>query len=175
MKALPLVFFGAVTVTAAVSLLAAEPAAPQAAPAAQAAAVSQPAAPGMKLETPADRFSYSVGMKVAGDIRKQGFDVKADIVARGLTDGLTGAAPLISEEEMGESLSHMREVVTAHWEALVAGAAEAQKLGKAFLAENAKKPGVVTLPDGLQYRILKPGTGASPRLSNEVTVNSPAS
>jgi FKBP-type peptidyl-prolyl cis-trans isomerase FklB len=78
----------------------------------------------------------------------------------------------MTPEEMNKTLVELKRKVTAAQQEERKMAAEKSRAeGEAFLAENAKKEGVVTLPSGLQYKILKDGAGASPQATDNVTVH----
>jgi FKBP-type peptidyl-prolyl cis-trans isomerase FklB len=163
MKAVPVVLVAfALVVCAALSRAAVEPAAPE-------AAAAKPPEP--KLETLKDKISYSLGVTVARSLKREGFDLTPSAFLRGVSDGLTNTQPVLTEEEMGQAMGHARQLMAARVQELRKGAPEALKRGQAFLAENAKKQGVVTLPDGLQYRVITPGDGPSPGPADTVTVN----
>jgi FKBP-type peptidyl-prolyl cis-trans isomerase FklB len=119
-----------------------------------------------------DRISYSIGHQIGGDFKRQGVDLKPDLVVQGIQDALKGDKPRMTPEEMNKTLVELKRKVTAAQQEERKMAAEKSRAeGEAFLAENAKKEGVVTLPSGLQYKILKDGTGASPQATDNVTVH----
>ncbi|HKK02263.1 MAG TPA: FKBP-type peptidyl-prolyl cis-trans isomerase [Desulfuromonadales bacterium] len=119
-----------------------------------------------------DRVSYSIGMNIGRDFMKQGVDINPDLVARGIKDVLSGGKLLMSKEDVKKTLTEFRTQMKAKHEAQVKElAAKNKKEGEAFLAKNKKEKGVVTLADGLQYKIIKKGTGPSPTKDDTVTVN----
>jgi FKBP-type peptidyl-prolyl cis-trans isomerase FklB len=119
-----------------------------------------------------DRISYSIGHQIGGDFKRQGVDLKPDLVVQGIQDALKGDKPRMTPEEMNKTLVELKRKVTAAQQEERKMAAEKSRAeGEAFLAENAKKEGVVTLPSGLQYKILKDGAGASPQATDNVTVH----
>jgi FKBP-type peptidyl-prolyl cis-trans isomerase FklB len=119
-----------------------------------------------------DRISYSVGYQIGGDFKRQGVDLKSDLVVQGIQDALKGDKPRMAPEEMKRTLVELKRKVTVPQQEERKMAAEKSRVeGEAFLGENAKKEGVVTLPSGLQYKILKDGTGASPQATDNVTVH----
>lgn len=125
-----------------------------------------------ELRDDTDRISYSIGYQIGGDFKRQGTDLKTDLVEQGIQDALKGNKPRIPPEEMHKTLVELKRKVTAAQQAEHKRAAKKnQAEGEAFLAENAKKEGVVTLPSGLQYKILAEGEGASPRATDNVTVH----
>jgi len=119
-----------------------------------------------------DRIGYSIGYQIGGDFKRQGVDLKSDLVVQGMRDAVQGAKPLLTPEEMNRTLVELKRKVTAAQQEERKMAAEKSRAGgEAFLAENARKEGVVTLPSGLQYKILKDGAGASPQATDNVTVH----
>ena len=113
-------------------------------------------------------------MKIGGDLKRQGVGASVDpaIASRGLRDALAGNKTLLTEDEEKAALTQLQTEVRSAQEAKSheAGAAN-RKVGDAFLAENKSKEGVVTLPSGLQYKILTAGTGPKPTTSDTVTCN----
>ena len=130
------------------------------------------AAPAAILRTQKQKSSYALGMSVGLGMRKQGIDVDPAMVARGLRDQLGGSKTLMSEDEMRAALQQLQEGMMKERQAKAQAAGDTnRKAGDAFLAANKSKPGVTTLPDGLQYKVLKEGTGPKPTASDTVTVN----
>jgi len=128
---------------------------------------SAPRAP--ELRTPEDRFSYSIGAKLGGDLRKSGHELDRELLLRGVEDGLEGRVTLSDAaltEAMQEGVARRRDRDES---ARAERAAQAEQEGRAFLAENAKRPRVVTLPSGVQYEVLKAGSGNSPSVEDFVT------
>jgi FKBP-type peptidyl-prolyl cis-trans isomerase FklB len=125
----------------------------------------------LAIESPADRVSYSLGHQIGADLTREGTEIDADALLRGLRDGLRGTAPSIPQEEMNALLVGLKQrIETTQRESKQQGARRYRQEGEEFLAANAKKEDVVTLPSGLQYRALQQGTGNSPRPSDKVTV-----
>jgi FKBP-type peptidyl-prolyl cis-trans isomerase len=104
------------------------------------------------LETQKEKLSYAMGVGMAKGLKRQSIDVDVDLVARGLKDALSGENVLMTEADL-------REVVVAFQGEMKQKQAEAKAT---FLAENAKRDGVVTLPSGLQYEVLTKGDGKMP-------------
>lgn len=117
----------------------------------------------MKYTEPNDRLSYSLGLSIASSLLSSGIeDMNVSAFAAALTDAYSGATPAIAPDEAERIIQqHLRELQSRK------GAA-AREAGQKFLAENAKKEGVTTLPSGLQYKIITPGTGALPQLKDTV-------
>jgi FKBP-type peptidyl-prolyl cis-trans isomerase FklB len=117
------------------------------------------------------RNSYSLGYHFGSNIGKQSVDFDLNAVIAGLRDGYEHKQPKLSQEEMKKIIEHLnREIWVTKQMKFRQQAAENLKKGEAFLAENAKKPGVVTLPSGLQYKVLKKGSGSPPHAGDTVEV-----
>ena len=115
------------------------------------------------LATEKEKDSYALGMNIGRGLSKQPVDLDAADVARGLKDALSGGKTLLTDEEAAADLAQLKNQAQKASEAKMQElGAENQKAGTAFLAENKTKDGVVTLPSGLQYKILTPGTGPKP-------------
>jgi FKBP-type peptidyl-prolyl cis-trans isomerase len=115
------------------------------------------------LKTQKEKVSYSMGADMAKSFVKMGIDLDLDIFLKGLKDGISGKKPLLTEEEQHAVLSEFKNDLMRKQTQGKGGAAdENKKAGEAFLAQNKTKEGVVSLPSGLQYKILKAGTGKKP-------------
>jgi FKBP-type peptidyl-prolyl cis-trans isomerase len=150
------------------------PAKTQKAPAAKKAPVTSKSGTALTLKTQKEKASYALGMKIGGDLRRQGVNTAVDpaIAARGFKDALAGSKALITEDEERAALTQLQSDVHNKQEAKAhEQGSGARKEGEAFLAANKSKEGVVTLPSGLQYKILKEGTGPKPTASDTVTCN----
>ena len=150
-----------------------KPAAP-AAKKAQAPAAKTSTTPSLALQK--DKFSYALGMNVGtnlgANLKKQGMTVNVDLIARGLKDALAGGKTLITEDEARAVLMAVQAEFQQQQRERTKQLGEANKAeGAPFLAANKAKDGVVTLPSGLQYKILTPGTGPKPAATDTVTVN----
>jgi FKBP-type peptidyl-prolyl cis-trans isomerase FklB len=133
-----------------------------------------PAAPGETpvFKTSKEKFSYALGMEIGSGFRKQALDLDPETLSKGIADAFSGAKTLLTEDEMRDVLKSAQKEFQEKQAALRAEKARAdQKEGEAFLAANKSKEGVVTLPDGLQYKILKAGTGKKPDADDTVTCN----
>jgi len=129
----------------------------------------------LKLEemTTEQKASYSYGVLVAENLKRGGIEnLDADVIAQAIKDIMVGNEPLI---DFTGAQATWQEFATAAQQAQMekeqAGSLINKELGAAFLAENAKKEGVVALPNGLQYEILKEGTGPKPGLNDKVNVH----
>ena len=115
------------------------------------------------LKTQKDKVSYGIGVDVGRNFKRQGIEVDGDLLTRGLKDALSGAKLLMSDDDLRSTLNaYQGEFMRKRSGAMQAAAEEDKKAGDAFLAENKKKEGVVTLPSGVQYRIIKAGEGKKP-------------
>ena len=138
----------------------------------QAAGSQAPAAGSSELKTDKDRTSYAIGMEMGKGVKQQGFDVDPDVLIRGFKDAIGDKPSLISDDELRDIMTKLQtEVRQKQMAAQQAAASENKAKGEAFLAENAKKDGVVSLPDGLQYKVLTTGTGKKPAESDTVLCN----
>lgn len=126
----------------------------------------------LELKNDTDKVSYSIGFDLGKNIRKRGLDIKVPALARGIADGMSTGSQLLTDDEMKNVLvafqKQMMAKATVEYEKL---AKENQEKGQAFLAENKKKEGVITLPSGLQYEIVHKGKGPKPKATDIVTVN----
>ena len=126
----------------------------------------------LELKSQKDKMSYIIGMDLGKNFQGQGMDIDADILAKGIKDGVSGGKPLLSEQEVKETLAAFQAEMMAKQVALAKTRGEKNKKeGEAFLAANQKKEGVKTLPSGLQYKVIKPGSGNSPKVTDEVTAH----
>jgi FKBP-type peptidyl-prolyl cis-trans isomerase FklB len=119
-----------------------------------------------------DKISYSVGYQVGGDFKRQGVELDPKLFLKGFQDAMSGAKPHMTPQEMNQTLVDLKKKIVAdERKDRQAKAQKALAEGEAFLAANAKKEGVVTHPSGLQYKVLREGAGASPKATDNVTVN----
>jgi FKBP-type peptidyl-prolyl cis-trans isomerase len=143
--------------------------APAASPAAgQAAQPPAAKAPDSPFKTQKEKFSYAIGMEMGKGVKSQQIEVDPDIVMQGLKDALADGKPQMSEEEIRQVITELQQQIRQNQ---ITAASDNKKKGDAFLAENAKKDGVVSLPDGLQYKILAAGQGKKPAESDTVLCN----
>ncbi len=144
--------------------------APAAAPAQSTAGQAPAQAPAFKTQK--EKVSYAIGMEMGKGVKVQGIEVDPAIMMQGLKDALSGGKPQMSEEELRQVMTALQqEIRQKQMQAQQAAATENKTKGDAFLAENAKKDGVVALADGLQYKILTAGQGKKPAESDTVLCN----
>lgn len=148
------------------------PVTPVAAPAQpQAVAASQAPVGSNVLPTDKDKVSYSIGLDIGDNLKKNGLDVNPNIFVKGIQDALAGSAPLLTPAQRQEVIAKFKKDFMAKKEAEFKTVSEKNmRDGEAYLAANKTKPGVKTLADGLQYKVIKEGTGAQPSDNDEVTV-----
>ncbi len=126
----------------------------------------------LELNSLKDKISYGIGLNIGKDFKEQDIDVDVNLLARGIRDSLTGAEAALSEEQMREAFEAFQQEIAAKQEAKSKAAAEKNlQDGEAFRAENGKQEGVVTLPSGLQYKVIEEGSGKTPSAADTVTVN----
>jgi FKBP-type peptidyl-prolyl cis-trans isomerase FklB len=124
------------------------------------------------LKTPKDKISYAMGMNFGTGLRKQSIDIDPAILARGLRDAFSNGKTLLTEEQARAVLTQLQTDMRKKQQDLAQVAGEAnRKQGVAFLEANKANAGVVTLPSGLQYKILQEGTGPKPALTDTVVCN----
>jgi len=124
------------------------------------------------LKNQKEKVSYSIGMDIANNLKKQSIDVDPDLLAKGIKDAFAGTKPLLTEKEVHDTLTAFQKEMMAKMQEKQKKIGEKNKIdGEAFLAENKKKEGVKTLPSGLQYSIIKEGAGKMPKATDTVTVN----
>jgi FKBP-type peptidyl-prolyl cis-trans isomerase FklB len=126
------------------------------------------------LTTEQETRSYALGMDIGAGLRRLSIQVDPAMVARGLADALAGGKTLLTEAEAKAAINRMQVEAKAKQilpppapDASADGAAN-KRAGALFLAQNKTKPGVVTLPSGLQYRVLTAGQGNSPTVNDIV-------
>lgn len=126
-----------------------------------------------ELKTQKDKISYSIGLDIGNTLKRQKLDVEAEVLAKGIRDGLADSAKaLMTQEQIRETMeAFQKEMMAKQQSSMQKLAEEKKKEGEAFLADNGKKEGVVTLPSGLQYKVIKSGTGPTPKASDTVTTH----
>jgi FKBP-type peptidyl-prolyl cis-trans isomerase FklB len=98
--------------------------------------------------------------------------MQPETVIRGIQDALSGAEPLMTPEEMRTTMGELgKRIADQRAREKQLAKTRVEKENVEFLAANAKKEGVVTTPSGLQYKVIEPGTGRTPKLTDTVTVN----
>ncbi len=117
------------------------------------------------MRTPLDSFSYALGLSIANFYREQGVqNINNSLVLKALNDSKVNK-PLLNDAQVNQCIVGYMQVVSSE------KAAGSKKEGQAFLEENKKKQGVIELPSGLQYQVMKQGTGAKPTMNDRVRVH----
>lgn len=124
------------------------------------------------LKEQKEKVSYSIGVSIGKSMKRDAIDINPDLVVQGMKDALSGNKTLLTDEEMVEAFTTLQKDLAAkQTEARKALAEKNLKEGEKFLAENARKEGVVTQPSGLQYKVITDGAGKKAKLTDTVTVH----
>ncbi len=115
----------------------------------------------LELKTQKDKLGYAIGLDLGKNLKKNEVDVDLNVIMRGIKDGFGGGNALMTDDQVKETYTAFQQ------ERIQKVKAE----GDAFLAANKKKDGVITMASGLQYKIIKNGSGKTPRDTDSVTVN----
>jgi FKBP-type peptidyl-prolyl cis-trans isomerase len=125
-----------------------------------------------KLEDPTARASYSLGYQMGQDLERQEVTMDREALMRGLTDGQSGAEPLMTPNEMKALLAELKRRIVAGMQKKRQVESEALKqAGIAFLEANKSKPGVQVTESGLQYKVITEGSGERPGPTDKVRVH----
>jgi FKBP-type peptidyl-prolyl cis-trans isomerase FklB len=121
------------------------------------------------LKTEKDKLSYAMGMDLGTQLKATSVDIDAAVFARGLSDALSGSKTVLTPSEAKAVIAELQKGLAAKQVAAARVAGEKNKAeGDAFLAANKSKEGVVSLPSGLQYKVLTAGTGKKPLATDSV-------
>jgi FKBP-type peptidyl-prolyl cis-trans isomerase FklB len=141
-------------------------------------AVTLPAAdPAPALKDQKDKVSYSIGMDIGRNIKRQNLDISVEALAAGIRDVMGDGKPALTDDEAREVMNAFRTEMQSKQQSMAKEQGDKNKKeGEAFLAENAKKEGIKThtvkLPNGtnavLQYKVLTAGTGPKPSTNDTV-------
>ncbi len=118
-----------------------------------------------KPQTQAKKWSYIIGTDIGRRLKQQKFDLDLKYLFMGIEDSINGKESRLTQEEIEEALKSLQKKM------MTKVSEENLKKGLAYLAENAKKEGVITTKSGLQYEILRAGTGAIPKSTDTVEVH----
>ena len=123
------------------------------------------------FKDPKEKSSYSIGANWGNNLKRQDVEVDLEAMIKGLKDGLAGKSAL-TDQELREALNALNQELRTKMEEKKKLLGEKNKQeGEKFLAENKNKLGVITLPSGLQYKVLVEGSGESPKSNDVVTAN----
>lgn len=118
-----------------------------------------------------DKLSYTIGVDLGTNFKKQGSSLNPELVQQGIKDGMTGGKLMMTEQEMGDTLKKFQQELLAKRAEKIKEMSEKNKqAGDKFLESNKANKEVVVLPSGLQYKVIKPGSGAKPAANDVVTV-----
>jgi FKBP-type peptidyl-prolyl cis-trans isomerase FklB len=124
------------------------------------------------LKDQREKLSYVIGVDIGKALEKQGVQIDPGIVAKGLKDGFSGGKLLMNDQEIQETMTAFQKEMRVKQEAALKQAGEKNKKeGEAFLAENKTKEGVKALPSGLQYKVIKAGSGKKPKATDTVVTH----
>lgn len=121
-----------------------------------------------EFKTDKQKFSYTVGFQLGQNLKRQNLDIDPKIVAQGMQSALAGTAPKLTPDQMQASVVAYQKKEQEKTEAL---AKKNLETGQAFLEANKKKEGVVTLPSGLQYKVITEGKGKQPKSTDTVVAH----
>ena len=124
------------------------------------------------MKTTKEKVSYCIGLETGKNLKHQFADMDVQLLNEGFQDGLSSATPKLSQEEIRSILVALRNQMENQQKQYIAQMAQENKQqGDDFLASNKQKDGVVSLPSGLQYKIMKTGSGSKPTLFDNVTIH----
>jgi FKBP-type peptidyl-prolyl cis-trans isomerase FklB len=125
-----------------------------------------------ELTTEKDKISYIIGLNIGTSMKKDEVDVDVDIFTKGLNDALSGANPLMTQDEMAATWGEFQKKFQDKQAKVQKDVSEKNKKeGEDFLAANKKKDSIITTKSGLQYKILKVGTGKTPKATDTVVTH----
>lgn len=123
-------------------------------------------------KTQKEKVSYGMGADIGKNFKRLALDVDLEILMKGLKDGYAGNKLSVPDDELRNIMSNYQNELKEKQANAIKNIGEAnQKAGAEFLAENTKKPGVVTLASGLQYKVIKQGDGKKPGDEDMVECN----
>ena len=120
------------------------------------------------LNTDKKKMSYAIGVQVGSDFKRSGMDIDVKSLSAAISDIMSDKKPRLSEKEMQSAMNMLRE---QQMKKQMNVANENKKKGEAFLAKNKNQKGVVTLASGIQYKVMKKGSGKKPTPANSVVAH----
>jgi FKBP-type peptidyl-prolyl cis-trans isomerase FklB len=124
----------------------------------------------VKLESNQDTLSYSIGLNIGRGLRRDSVQIAPEVFLRGVMDAFAdSSARVLTDQQAREAIMMYQQ--ERRTKQMMAQSEKSSVEGTKFLEENASKPGVVTLPSGLQYKVLTEGKGKIPKATSTVTVN----
>jgi FKBP-type peptidyl-prolyl cis-trans isomerase FklB len=125
-----------------------------------------------KFKSDLERYSYAIGVDTGTRMKQSELELDADMFLKGLKEAHSGTATLLTDPELRETFTKLSQEIMAKRQEKQRKLAEKNKVeGDAFLAENKNKPGVITLPNGLQYKVITEGSGESPKPEDMITAH----
>jgi FKBP-type peptidyl-prolyl cis-trans isomerase FklB len=127
----------------------------------------------VKLETQMDKVSYAIGLNIGNNMKRDSIQVNPEALLRGIMDASVDSTKhLMTDSAIAETMMAFQTEMQKKREEVAHKMSEKNRVeAEAFLAANAKKPGVVTLPSGLQYRVITQGKGKKPSATSTVTTH----
>lgn len=129
---------------------------------------SQAQAADKQLSNDKKKVSYAIGVQIGQDFKRSGVDLDMEAFNLAIKDMLANKEPRLNQQEMQQAFTKLREQQMKHQTKL---AEENKEKGEKFLAKNKKKPGIKVLPSGVQYQILRAGSGDKPKESDTVVAH----
>ncbi len=124
------------------------------------------------MQSNREKVSYCIGLEAGKNIKGQFKDIEDELLKKGFNDALADKTPALELSEIRTILQALQKQVQEQQKAMIEQIARENKVnGEAYLEENKQKEGVTALSSGLQYKVLKSGTGVSPSMHDEVTVH----
>lgn len=121
------------------------------------------------MKTQKDKVSYSIGMDIGKNLKQNNVEVDVQFLAQGIKDILEGRQVLLADSEVQTVMAKFQqEMMEKQMKVMQQQSETNKKEGQKFLEENKKVQGVVTLPSGLQYQVIKSGNGESPKVTDKV-------
>lgn len=121
-----------------------------------------------ELKTDKDKLSYTLGVQVGQQYKTNGIEINTEVFTQAVNDTLSGKKPQLSREQMIEAIQKLQQEQVNRMKKI---AGDNLKKGRDFLAKNKGKKGIVTLQSGVQYQILKKGSGKRPTADNSVVAH----
>ncbi|HVT62069.1 MAG TPA: FKBP-type peptidyl-prolyl cis-trans isomerase [Legionellaceae bacterium] len=133
--------------------------------------VTAPFVHAVSLNSDMEKLSYSIGVDLGKSIKDKQIAINVPALSKGIEDGMNNGPLLLTDDQMKDTLMKFKKDMMAKASAqFEQKAKDNQDKGQAFFNENKNKPGVVTLPSGLQYKVMTAGTGPKPVKTDTVTV-----
>lgn len=124
------------------------------------------------MESSKEKVSYCIGLETAKNLKQQFSDMDIPLLLDGFIDGAHGNSPKVPQEEVRNLMTALRRQIEVQQKQFISHVSEEnKKAGESFLEMNKQKEGVVTLPSGLQYKVIQKGTGPSPTILDVVTTH----